>query len=167
MTALQLPARKARTRFNNLKDTIRTLAGDDPGYARWAHLVQPRVRPGHPPSDAYIEVACSPVAVGGLLNANLWTVKSEIETEADGFLDPRVPLAVVCMSATLPAGFAREVGLAGALVSVALSAGASPRPFLPGSRAKSDSTPNPWLAPRRSLTPTPTLRCSYPAPSRH
>lgn len=111
MTALQLPARKARTRFNNLKDTIRTLAGDDPGYARWAHLVQPRVRPGHPPSDAYIEVACSPVAVGGLLNANLWTVKSEIETEADGFLDPRVPLAVVCMSATLPAGFAREVGL--------------------------------------------------------
>ena len=74
------------------------------GTARWLEPPTAAV----PGAREWASVQSAPVHVGGMINRNLWneTIRSDNEDE-----DEQRPLTVACISATLPEGFAREVGL--------------------------------------------------------
>lgn len=74
----------------------------------------------------YPEFASSPIDVGPMLFANLWTKPAEVDEDEipdpevrrmreeageDPDEEPRIPLSVTCVSGTLPNGFARSAGL--------------------------------------------------------
>ena len=114
--------KRARNRAEKLRDTIRALADDDgTGYARWVHRVPDRTLPSGVVRPGYTEAACSPVEVGTLLAGNLWRVKltdDELDNlnlnDTEGSTsEPKRPLAVIAVSATMPISFPSEAGIAG------------------------------------------------------
>lgn len=88
------------------------------GTARW--IAEKDHRDGQPP---YMAAESSPVNVGGLLTANLWTAPVLVDEEDEmvqavreagepvGDPDERRPLAVIAVSATLPQRFGYQAGL--------------------------------------------------------
>lgn len=115
----QLKARKMNGRLDAFIAAVNTVKTHRLGTARWIAEKDPK-RDGRPP---YWAAESSPVNVGGLLQANLWTAPVEVDEE-----DPEVqamrelgvepdenverrPLAVVAVSATLPNRFGYQAGL--------------------------------------------------------
>lgn len=116
---ISLKARRAVSRFDSVAADIKSVRDHRVGAARWVALEDVR-NPGDTPLSL---VAYTPVDVAPLMQRNLWTaemVTDEEEDEDDAALaeagekpepKPRTPLAVVCVSATLPSGFAFQAGL--------------------------------------------------------
>ena len=78
------------------------------GTARWWEPAKPQ-----PPGEsvarrAWASVQSAPVLVGKMIERNLW---NDITPDTEEDEEKLRPLSVACMSATLPEGFQREVGL--------------------------------------------------------
>jgi ATP-dependent DNA helicase DinG len=79
------------------------------GTARWLEAAKQQTPAERAVRREWASAEAAPVLVGRMIDRNLWNEVTKSE-EDDGEDDVR-PLSVICMSATLPAGFAREVGL--------------------------------------------------------
>lgn len=118
---LRLKAKKLTGRFDNFMATISQVRLHKVGTARW-------IEEKTPPRDArnqqqYLSVNASPVNIGSMLLANLWTapVLEDLEDpmtvalkEAGEPADQEVetyPMIVVAVSATLPNRFGYQIGL--------------------------------------------------------
>lgn len=115
---VEMKVRRVRGRIDNLKADLKGVVDHRVGVARW---VDSDSRAGARPWAA---AHSSPVEIGGMLHANLWTApvpENEDAPEADEDLSveritgkdgrPRYELSVVAVSATLPGGFARDMGM--------------------------------------------------------
>lgn len=118
---LQLKARRVLNGFGALAGAVNELTDHRPGCARWVKVEQPHSKAKDPGS--YPAARFTPVEVAGMLDRNLWHAElvegednHELEPrsyegeEQDG-PKPRLPLTVAAMSATLPRGFSRQIGL--------------------------------------------------------
>lgn len=103
--------KRTLTRFSAAADALREVSTHTPGVARW-------VEPGRDGSPACLRY--SPVSVQGALRRNLWSAPTvgggegedtDLSEDAGPTDAARHPLSVVAVSATLPTGFARDMGL--------------------------------------------------------
>lgn len=117
---VSLKARRAVSRFESVAADLKAVRDHRIGAARWVSLEDVR-NPGDQPLSL---VSYTPVDVAPMMQRNLWTAESV--TDEDDKDDeevalaeagekpepaPRTPLAVVCVSATLPTGFSFQAGL--------------------------------------------------------
>ena len=79
------------------------------GTARWLEAAKQQTPAERAIRREWASAEAAPVYVGKMLERNLWNEITKSDEE-DGEDDVR-PLSVILMSATLPAGFSREVGL--------------------------------------------------------
>lgn len=93
--------------LSGLQGALRDFAKAIPGVARWIEL-----------QERGPVLVSTPVDVGWMLKNNLWNVTpagqeegEKPEPEPDEDESEKQPLGVVCVSATLPRGMAREAGL--------------------------------------------------------
>ena len=128
----EMKVRRARGRIDGLKADLKAVTDHRIGVARWVDADTRGVAAGH---RAWVAAHASPVEVGGMLHANLWTAPVPFDEDAPEETEdlsieritgkdgrPRYELSVVAVSATLPAGFAREMGMRA-------QAGEYPSPF--------------------------------------
>lgn len=117
----ELKVRRARGRIDNFKADLKAVVDHRVGVARW---VDQDDRSGNRP---WVAAHASPVEIGGMLIGNLWTAPIPDDEEApvpDEDMSteritggggenaiPKYELSVVAVSATLPTGFAREMGM--------------------------------------------------------
>jgi ATP-dependent DNA helicase DinG len=115
---ISLKARRAAGRFDSVVADIKSVRDHRVGAARWVALEEPRY-PGDTPLSL---VAYTPVDVAPLMQRSLWTAETVTDEEDEEEIalaeagekpepKPRTPLAVVCVSATLPSGFSFQAGL--------------------------------------------------------
>lgn len=118
---LTVSRNKARiaTRLDNLLAAVKDVTTHQVGTARWVELRT---------SDGTPEVKCTPVDVAGAIAGNLWTTDVILAVDGEDDRPPddepstglpgkdRLPLSVTAVSATLPRGFTREVGMSTKLV---------------------------------------------------
>lgn len=113
----EMKVRRVRGRIDNLKADLKGVVDHRVGVARWVDADTRGARP-------WPAAHSSPVEIGGMLHGNLWTAPVPEDEEApeesedlsverivgkDG--RPRYELSVVAVSATLPGGFARDMGM--------------------------------------------------------
>jgi ATP-dependent DNA helicase DinG len=125
---LRIKALRARNRIDSLLDALDQVGEHRLGTARWVENVTPHARPGHAAPDPYPAAKSTPVEVGHVLRDGLWTVedidaeKSTAPGPVEAFAEntapaepaaprPRRWLTVVAISATVPRGFTRQMGL--------------------------------------------------------
>lgn len=145
--AAEIAARRARTRIDNLKSDLKAVARHQVGQARWLEVE------ARGTGRAWARVSSSPVDVSGLLRTRLWTTPvvdeetSEpdedlsVDRAIDSFGRPIRELSVVAVSATLPKGFAGEIGArvqVGAYESPFASAYAGSMLFVPRASSHED-----------------------------
>ncbi len=126
---VEMKVRRVKGRIDNLKADLKAVVDHRVGVARW---VDQDTRSGTRPWSA---AHASPVEIGGMLIGNLWT--SPIPADEDApepsedisaeritgtWGEDRYELSVIAVSATLPTGFAREMGMRA-------QAGEYPSPF--------------------------------------
>lgn len=117
----EMKVRRVRGRIDNLKSDLKGVSDHRVGVARWVDV---DTRGVDVSGRALVGAHSSPVEIGGMLHGNLWTapvpegedapeesedLSEERITGADG--RPRYELSVVAVSATLPGGFARDMGM--------------------------------------------------------
>lgn len=125
----EMAVRRLVSRFDDLSSSMRNCAEFEPGTARWVEVETRGDRP-------WSVVRYTPVDISAALTFNVWTAPIEDDGDDDGGPadgrgdslpadllgeeeDPekanpmaaRRPLNVVCVSATLPVSFCRDVGL--------------------------------------------------------
>lgn len=123
----RMRTKRLRTRLRSLVTDLKALEGEGERLARWFELP--------PPGDGDLgapAIKASPVDVSGMLDANVWSRPAEEEEledqedhpgwgqteDAEGSQRPaRVPLPVIALSATVPAAFPADAGLAGPIRS--------------------------------------------------
>lgn len=113
----EMKVRRVRGRIDNLKADLKGVVDHRVGVARWVDADTRGARP-------WPAAHSSPVEIGGMLHGNLWTAPVPDDEDApeesedlaierivgkDG--RPRYELSVVAVSATLPGGFARDMGM--------------------------------------------------------
>lgn len=114
---IEMKVRRVRGRIDNLKADLNGVCDHRVGVARWVDVDTRGARP-------WPAAHSSPVEIGGMLHGNLWTApvpdgEDAPEESEDLSIErivgkdgrPRYELSVVAVSATLPGGFARDVGL--------------------------------------------------------
>ena len=111
---LSLKARRAKTVVNGQQSAIRSVSEDRPGTARWLEKTRPMMGAKHPRS--YSIVRYTPVDVAPMMSWNLWSApdKEAEPLESDSPTEdivPRYNLSVVALSATMPNGFAAQMGM--------------------------------------------------------
>lgn len=131
---LRIKALRARNRIDSLLDALDRVGEHRVGTARWVETITPHARPGHSAPEPYPAAKSTPVDVGHVLRDGLWTVEnaeddetapvtSSFATSVEDFAgddtapaEPPAPrsrrwLTVVAISATVPRGFTRQMGL--------------------------------------------------------
>lgn len=115
-----MKVRRALNAIDGLEEAVRLVGEHDPGTARWVETVQPHFKAAD--QKAYPSAKYTPVDVSMMLRHNLWTAEDTEAIEAmaeahegDG-PPPRRQLTVAALSATLPKGFAHQMGLRAPMV---------------------------------------------------
>lgn len=101
VTNTELKAKRALGRAGELCATINSVTEHHGGEARW---VEETSEVKGSKFRAWSKAQSSPVDVSGKIARELWERPDEFDPEST------VPLAVICMSATLPDGFGMDVG---------------------------------------------------------
>lgn len=103
--SLMIRGKRAQGDIDKAQHDLDSVREHRVGTARW---LEPAPQPG-PTSvgKEWASAQSAPVQVGRMIERNLWNETVKLEDEED---ESR-PLTVACISATLPEGFAREVGL--------------------------------------------------------
>ncbi|WP_156698007.1 ATP-dependent DNA helicase [Nocardioides sp. Leaf285] len=124
--AAEIGLKRARGRVEGMKSALDLVSEHKPGAARWVEVVTPHPRATD--QTKYPVVRYTPVDVAGMIRRSLWTREmTEEELEAVGWSEqsapveeessapegpkPRVPLTSAVLSATMPPGFGRQVGI--------------------------------------------------------
>lgn len=121
--ARQVDVAAASAKLGVLRDTVRTLGRGRSGWARWVEATPARDKTG-----VWVTANASPVTVGWMLHDNLWAYTGGTPDTDTGDVDPdrhpggdvdlgedqepHRPMSVTAMSATLPATYPAEAGLA-------------------------------------------------------
>lgn len=106
---------RTRNGLDALDEAVGLVAEHQPGTARWVETVRPHFKAAD--QNPYPSAKYTPVNVSALLRFNLWTVEDTeaIEAQAEAHEGdgppPRKSLTVAALSATLPKGFAVQMGL--------------------------------------------------------
>lgn len=110
---LALKARRAKTVVANQQAAIRAVSEDRPGTARWLEITRPMTGAKNPRSWSIVRF--TPVDVAPMLSWNLWSTTDKeaepITADGEDDVQPRYNLSVVALSATMPNGFAAQMGL--------------------------------------------------------
>ena len=114
----ELKVRRVKGRVDSMRADLRAIVDHRVGVARWVD------QDAHSGGRPWVAAHSSPVDVGGMLVGNLWTAPipaneetpeppEDESTEAvtGTWGEDRYELSVVAVSATLPGGFARDMGL--------------------------------------------------------
>lgn len=135
-----IPIRRALGRCESIKESLDLVTSDKHGGARWTEMVRPHSRAAN--QTPYPVARFTPVDVSAALRYSIYsrpmTEDEEIEAGFSNELPaevkrqinageivedtspegpkPRIPLSVVALSATLPSGFPREMGMRAAAV---------------------------------------------------
>ena len=115
---VEMKVRRVKGRIDSLKADLKAVVDHRVGVARW---VDQDTRSGNRPWSA---AHASPVEIGGMLVGTLWTAplpagedapepSEDVSTEriTGTWGEDRYELSVIAVSATLPNGFAREMGM--------------------------------------------------------
>ena len=115
---VEMKVRRVKGRVDGMKADLKAVVDHRVGVARWVD--QDTRGPGRTWTSAH----SSPVEIGGMLVGNLWTAPladgeeppepdEDVSTEriTGAWGEDRYELSVVAVSATLPGGFAREMGM--------------------------------------------------------
>jgi ATP-dependent DNA helicase DinG len=125
----QMKARRVRNNLDLLLEGAKKISDHQTGTARWVETVRPHTKAAD--QRPYPSAKFTPVDVSGLLRQNLWTFEDReaaddekdevikvLGKDGDSYTDqdtsaatPRLAVTVGALSATLPKGFAREMGL--------------------------------------------------------
>jgi ATP-dependent DNA helicase DinG len=114
----EMKVRRVKGRIDTMKADLKAVVDHRVGVARWVD------QDTRGPGRAWTAAHSSPVEIGGMLVGNLWTApipddeetpepSEDLSTEriTGAWGEDRYELSVVAVSATLPGGFAREMGM--------------------------------------------------------
>jgi ATP-dependent DNA helicase DinG len=115
---VEMKVRRVKGRVDGMKADLKAVVDHRVGVARWVD------QDTRGPGRAWTSAHSSPVEIGGMLVGNLWTAPladgeeppepdEDVSTEriTGAWGEDRYELSVVAVSATLPGGFAREMGM--------------------------------------------------------
>lgn len=105
--SLLIRGKRVVSEIDNLVRDIGSVREHFVGTARWMEPARRQTPTERAARREWASAQSAPVQVGGMINRNLWNEVTKDEEDEEVLR----PLTVACLSATLPEGFARDVGM--------------------------------------------------------